>query len=453
MADDEPLELLQLLSLPPGAPLVQRHRRWARAFETWLHARRTQHHPSLGRSSHQAWREFLDLTRKSPWQVTVADVDAYTASLEARGLRPSTIATRLAALSSFYAHCHEHRIDPRLRPGFNPVKAARRPNRAYYQKMPYLSPVEEADLLQAARWDDWPISKRDYALLLTLLRTGWKSSQVRTLTWGQLCALMEQGEGTAGVPPPAVYAAIRDYLHAAGRLEGIQPDHYVFAPVNQHVLSERRERAQDWDPARPLSAGRLQRVLKRHARLAGLKVEAVTCHTLRHTTAVRHLESGQSLDAVGKRLGRKGKLNNRAYLRYLQKSPPGRLMARKRGIIPKRDVPSRQPHHFQRGNHLALTHGLYAGYLPEFEELAGHGIRLSPLDIDVLRWRIVVRRAGILLKGARTLSEAVPLLRAAGIASLRVARALKRRREILDVARELDLQAELLDGWGDDDSG
>ena len=75
--------------------------RWGQAFQDWIEERRTRFNPKTGERSYLAWREFLAFTGKAPWEVRIEDVEGHVAELEKRGLRPGTIAGRLAGLSSF----------------------------------------------------------------------------------------------------------------------------------------------------------------------------------------------------------------------------------------------------------------------------------------------------------------------------------------------------------------
>lgn len=104
--DEQDLELLKLLRLRAGAPVDARTRRWAEAFEAWLEERRrTVKHATIS-DSYRAWREFLAVSGKGPWEVKREDVEAYTGCLEERGLSPSTIGHRLvidAATPQYYS--------------------------------------------------------------------------------------------------------------------------------------------------------------------------------------------------------------------------------------------------------------------------------------------------------------------------------------------------------------
>lgn len=118
MAEDgEELELIKMLNLAEGEGVDERLRRWAQAFETWLEARCSRYHRTVGLLTHQAWREFLALSAKAPWEVEAEDVNAYVRTLEARGVRPKTVANLLAPLGSFYAYCQENGVDALCGPG------------------------------------------------------------------------------------------------------------------------------------------------------------------------------------------------------------------------------------------------------------------------------------------------------------------------------------------------
>ena len=478
---------LQLLDLDEAGAAGERLQRWAQAFEAWLAQRRSHLAATTAQISYTAWREFLALTRKPPWDATVPDVEAYVAALTKRKLRPATIKLRLTGLARFYKYCQVNNVDPQCPGGFNPVAGVRRPDEVKYEKANYLSRKDEAALLAAIRRDPSPMGKRDYALFLMLLRTGWKSGDVCRLRWGSLGAAAEDaargpGSGSAlccsgEALPQEVWQAIREYLQASGRWEGIQPQEYVFAPSRAPLKIEARERAQDWDSSRPLRKDGLRHLLRLHAGRAGLKAEAITTHTLRHTFAMRQLEAGASAEALGAMLHMQEAANVKVYASRLAQNPKRRLRARRpaqeeiwpglprpltgerswppigsvsRDVIGEISRPSHSPSHLPslplgsapvpsrgpcrawRRNHLALKHGFYARYLPEFEWLAELGFRPKGLDGAVVRWRVVMQRAAILGNDVTTLKDGLRVLKILGWASVRLGKALKLRKELRD---------------------
>jgi integrase/recombinase XerC/integrase/recombinase XerD len=443
------LELVKLLNMEEGEVNGERMERWGQAFEDWMEERRTRFSQKVAKRSHLAWREFLASTRKAPWEVGVEDVEGHIAELEKRGLRPGTILDRLAGLSKFYEHCQKKGIDPVCEAGFNPASQARRPKVVQYEKANYLSRAEEAALLEAIRQDPSPMGKRDYALILMLLRTGRRAGEVRELRWGELgsgsgerClgegigdkgaterAPRDRGAGKEGIGdkggglPGEVRQAVREYLEATGRWEGIRPEEYVFAPSEAALVRESRERAEDWAGSRPLSTDELHYLVKLHAGRAGLKAKRITCHTLRHTAAMRRAESGETVEAIGAFL-RMERYHTTTYLKKLETQPKERLRARKRASSVE-ETPSRGPCRTKPRNHLALEHGLTAKYLPEFEWLAEQGVQLQEIDWVILRYRVVMRRAMLVGNEVRTLEEAIRILKVMGIAACRLVKAIK----------------------------
>jgi len=194
--------------------------------------------------------------------------------------------------------------------------------------------MEARALLQAIPRDTMQ-GLRDYALFLCYLATGRRNSEVRTLKWeafeGAGDGERQFGERQAGERvwyrwsgkgksdkryecPLPVWQAIHAYLKAAGRLEGIRSDDFIFTALSDHaarlpnvsgkiaVVNEVNDRIADgetWRPGlTPLSMHEVGRLLKRYARLGGLDPGKVKVHTLRHTAAMLRKESGASLEEI-----------------------------------------------------------------------------------------------------------------------------------------------------------
>jgi hypothetical protein len=124
-------------------------------------------------------------------------------------------------------------------------------------------------------------------------------------------------------------------------------------------------------------------------------------------------------------LRRKSAAHMKKYLRRMARRPKGRLRARQEAGRETEEIPSRGPCRTKPRNHLALTHGLYAEYLPELEALEELGMAREEIEKKSLRWRIVMRRAFALLNDDETLKEAMRLLEVMGIAGHRLGRILK----------------------------
>ena len=456
--NEKTLELLRLLNVDEGDAVGERMMRWAEAFEAWMEERKARVSPKVAKFSIIAWGEFLASTDKPPWEVEAADVEAHLEALEKRKLRPGTLKQRLIGLAKFYDYCQANSIDAECPAGFNPVRQARRQEVKYYEKANYLSQAEEAALLEAARRDPSPMGKRDYALILMLLKTGWKAGQVRMLRWKNLEEWKdwrgEEGIGDKGgaslrLGTEEVWEAVRAYLEATGRWEGIQAEEYVFAPSRDPLVREAGNQAGNWDGSRPICDDQLLHLVRLPAGRAGLKAEKITCGTLRNTAVMRQVEAGASAEEVGSTLGWTRSDNVKAYLRQLAQRPKGRLRARKR-IDPatgemvrpgSKEIPARGPHRGGPRNHHALKHGLYAKYLPELEWLDEEGVELKGMDRAIMRWRIVMRRVMLVGDEARTLEDAMRLLKVMGIASVRLRKALKLKADLKHKQTELRWEA------------
>ena len=79
---------------------------------------------------------------------------------------------------------------------------------------------------------------------------------------------------------------------------------------------------------------------------------------------------------------------------------------------------------------MALKHGFYARYLPEFEWLAEQGVQLPEIDWVILRCRVVMRRAMLVGEDVRTLEEAMRILKVMGIAAFRLVKAVKLKQKM-----------------------
>jgi len=175
--------------------------------------------------------------------------------------------------------------------------------------------------------------------------------------------------------------------------------------------------------------------------------------------AMRRLEAGASPEAVGAMLHMQEAANVKLYTSRLAEKPRRRLRARKRveeeiwpGIPANLgqdsqpgsgQAPSRGPCRAGRRNHLALKHGFYARYLPEFEWLAELGFKPKGLDGAVVRWRVVMQRAAILGNDVTTLKDGLRVLKILGWASVRLGKALVWRRRLRDEEREREWQVYL----------
>ena len=442
MSNDEKLqELIRLLGGGRARREDVRLRRWREAFQEWLRERKANFSKNVGEDSQHAWEEFLSFVKKPPWEVKKEDVESYFAWLQKKGLSTETIWKRRTGLSKFYQYCEEKGIEGGEGGVFNPVKMTKPPKGGSYEKANYLERLEEAALLEAMRRDSSTLAKRDLAFFLALLKTGRTAGEIRKLRWEDL-EILPKGTWMVsrrnGVErrvrlPAGVWRAMLVYLKRAGRLEKMKEGDYVFAPSKEPLRREAGNRAEDWDSSRPLSMDQVHYLLKLYCDWAGLKGEAITFHTLRHTAAMRKAEAGEEAQAIQKFLGRSSLENTQKYLKRLKRGKRRSLRWRKRQRWKKGQAPSRGPCRLQPGNHMALKHGFYARRLPELEELDREGVELEGWKREIMRYRIVALRAFTLSDYVETWEETVNMFLIAVAAAMRVGKAMEMdRKEWLD---------------------
>lgn len=321
---------------------------WQQAKDAWLESKRRKSGSNSTVRAYQGdFNQFFTYAEKAPWNISSRDADAWIAHLQETGAGQSSINRKLAALSSFYQFVIDKftfigrdqiertiYIDAHGNARNNPF---RKPERFKVDQYNHSSPmsVETVKKVLKAINVKSLLGSRDYALIVTYLYTGRRSSEIANLRWADIEVDAVKGryyytwlgKGAKGrtdeLPAPA-YHAIKNFLTVTGRLETIKPADYIFQAVfgdRAQRLPNVRSNASALAANRPISGSMINRIVKRHFVRAGVPAESIHTHTLRHTAAhLRYRDGeGQDLLAISRFLNHSSVAITQIYLSKMQK--------------------------------------------------------------------------------------------------------------------------------------
>ena len=248
--------------------------------------------------------------------VDVGALTGYVAYLGTLGLAPGSIGRHLASLSTYFRFLV---FDNRLTE--NVARLLTAP--AVWDRLPTVLGPAAVDRLMATPPAETTLGRRDRALLETLYATGCRASEVVGLRPCDVdlrdgtARCIGKGDKERLVPLGSrARAALADYL-ARDR-----PTLIARRPGASEVFLSRT--------GRPFSRTALWRIVKQHARAAGLP-ESVSPHTLRHSFATHMLAGGADLRVVQEILGHASIATTQIYTRVEM----GRLLEVHRTFHPR----------------------------------------------------------------------------------------------------------------------
>ena len=230
----------------------------------------------------------------------IGDLAGYVDFLTRSGLAPTSVGRHLASLSTFFRFLiFEGRLEE------NVAKLLVAP--AIWDRLPTVLGPAAVDRLLGAPSGETRLGRRDRAALETLYATGCRASEVVALRPRDLdlqagvARCIGKGDKERIVPLGSkARAALAEYI------ERDRPALVVRHPETSTILVARS--------GRPLSRVGLWRIVKIHARAAGLPA-SVSPHTLRHSFATHLLAGGADLRAVQEMLGHASIATTQIYTR------------------------------------------------------------------------------------------------------------------------------------------
>lgn len=202
--------------------------------------------------------------------------------------KPATIRRRGHSLSSFFKYCCLRKYIP-----FNPITEVQLPKKE--QRLPeFLTDTEIERFISTPiryRKISW-ISKRDKAVLDTLIFTGCRRSELLSIRMNDVCLesktlLIANGKGNRQrmIPLcPNLIKSLIDYLDVRPK---VNTDCLFLASSGLTKLGNNG----------------LYKLFKRHLHRCGIEKQGITLHSVRHTFATRVLRKSKDLVSVQKLLG------------------------------------------------------------------------------------------------------------------------------------------------------
>ncbi|MFO0890727.1 MAG: site-specific tyrosine recombinase XerD [Isosphaeraceae bacterium] len=232
--------------------------------------------------------------------LSVGVLAGYADELARSGLAPSSMVRHLASLSTFFRYLV---LEGKLKENLAALVVSPK----VWDRLPTVLSPELVERLLHAPSPDTTMGRRDRVALEILYASGCRASEVVGLRPGDLdlsqglARCIGKGDKERWVPLGSrAVAAIRGYL-AADR-----PRLVARHPETATLLVARS--------GRPLSRIGLWRIVKQHAKAAGL-TRSVSPHTLRHSFATHLLAGGADLRAVQEMLGHASIATTQIYTR------------------------------------------------------------------------------------------------------------------------------------------
>ncbi len=276
--------------------------------------------PQTRRVYRMVLNQFFAFVAKHPSDVKQSDIIRYRHHLEHFGRASSTIRQQLAAISGYYNFCLSRDLTL-----YNPVRGVSKPSVNAYTSATWLNKSQAKALLsQPNRYT--VKGKRDYAILLILLLTGLRRSELANIRRGDiqergdklyLTYTCKGGARTVRDIPRRCWEAIEDYLVDSGR--EINDDSPLFTSTTNAGERLRHYYGKNGHNGHhPLTPEAIRQMVTYYSRCAFGEGVKVSPHTLRHTAGTLLRESGRSIEEVQSFLKHRRVDTTRRYLHVVE---------------------------------------------------------------------------------------------------------------------------------------
>jgi site-specific recombinase XerD len=288
------------------APHSERLQLWRRAFEDYIAERRTIRARDAVRKSITIWRDFLQETKRLPWEVDEELIKSYIDAELAKGKKPSTVNRYKFELSVFYDWCSEHDCDVGCGHKFNPTRNVASLKYKQTMKADLLTESEARRLLEVIRKEPSIVSRRDYAITLARLLLGDPTSCLVQMKWGNLqfkgdeawWSYEYRGRKIERQLPAAVWQAIQEYLDVSGRLTEIEAGDYIFAPLKDGFLRSATGKSEEWKSRHYIKTELLWRYMQRFMQLTKIRNKKISLASLKHTAVILRFNEGATFEEL-----------------------------------------------------------------------------------------------------------------------------------------------------------
>ena len=398
---------------------------WSGAFEEWMAERQHKYKKDAVKQARLAWRRLLRERRKMPWELSRADIEAHAAWMQAQGYATSSIANSIGFFDHFFRWRQEQGIEAEMA---NPAAEVQRPKVRRYEGAKLLSRGEVERLLGLMERDPSPLGKRDYAFFLFRMKMGVPLKVLLRLQWKDFYILSNLAPAELNLKDEDGFGAIKEYLEASGRLAGMQPDSYIFAPLREPGKEDTGTRREDWREEQHIASRTILASLKLYGKAAGIAEEKLNLMTLRRTAMRLRLEEGDDVEEMRAFLDSHEERKSTKY--RLGKLPglpvDGETADRER--VEDMKLPERKAKPFKDGE--GIIHGLYAKSQPPEAVAAILKEGIQGIEEALVGMRLLERGLFERFGKAKDNQEAARLANAYTLAGFRLAEMIKVEKEL-----------------------